>query len=81
MTERTERRQNPPLTPAQIEQIIEDIGEQIAEKAAEKALAKMEEKLYQQVGKHFVSKLLQFTGLVLLSIAYYLNSKGLFKIG
>lgn len=63
-----DRRQHPIIS----EEIIEDI----AERAAEKALERMEIKLYQRVGKTFVTRVFQFIGVILISAAYYLNSKG-----
>ncbi len=59
--------------------ISEELIEAIAEKAAEKALEKMENRIYQTVGKTFINKLFQFIGVILVSVAIYLNHKGILK--
>lgn len=57
----------------------EDIIEEIAERAADKAVEKMENKLYIQVGKTFIDKAFKFIGILILGLAFYLDSKGLLK--
>lgn len=73
--------------------IDEEVIEMIAEKAAEKAMANMEGRLVakvvegvearflQRVGKTFVDKLLYLVGALIVSLAYFLNSKGFFHLG
>lgn len=85
MIEQEERRRSPTqLTQEQlthiVEAVVEKIGEEIAEKAADKALEKMESKIYQQVGKTFITRFTQLVGAIILGLAIWLNSKGLFKI-
>lgn len=53
--------------------ISEDLLEEIAERAAEKAILKMETKIYTEVGRTFVSKLLKMIGLAIVALAIYLN--------
>ncbi len=60
-------------------QLSEEQLEEIAERAAEKAIIKMETKLYTEVGRTFVSKLLKMVGLGIVALALYLN-KDLVKI-
>ena len=72
MEQKQERRRLPILSE-------EDI-EEIAEKASDKALAKMEKKMYETVGKTFVSKLFQMIGVVTMGLALFLYNKGYMKL-
>jgi len=94
MTEETgfhfDRRRHERRVPPMID---EEVIEMIAEKAAEKAMANMEGRLVakvvegvearflQRVGKTFVDKLLYLVGALIVSLAYFLNSKGFFHLG
>jgi hypothetical protein len=60
--------------------IPEEVIEEIAERAAERAITKMESRIYQTVGKTFITKIFQITGIILISIAVYLNQKGIIKL-
>lgn len=56
--------------------ISEEIIEEIAEKAADKAIQKMENKIYQSVGKTFITRIFQFIGMIIVGLGVYLNNKG-----
>lgn len=53
--------------------------EMLAEKAAEKAVEKMTAMVYQEVGKGIISKVLWLVGVVTVSLALWLHSKGFFQ--
>lgn len=56
--------------------ISEEVIEEIAEKAANKAIEKMESKIYQSIGKTFITRIFQFVGATIVGLGVYLNSKG-----
>jgi hypothetical protein len=60
--------------------LSEDILEDIAERAAEKAIIKMENKLYTEVGKTFLSKIAKIVGMALVALAFYITKGDLTKL-
>ena len=66
-----EQKSGSPLTEEQIEQI--------AERAATKAIAKLETHLYTSVGKGVLNKLAYVLGVIVISVYFYLQSKGIIK--
>lgn len=60
--------------------LSEDILEDIAERAAEKAIIKMENKLYTEVGKTFLSKMAKVVGMALIVLTFYLTKGDLTKL-
>lgn len=53
--------------------------ESLAEKAAEKAVEKMTSMVYKEVGKGVINKILYLIGIVAVSLALWLHSKGFFQ--
>lgn len=68
-----ERRQTVTLSSEQVTDI--------ATEAAKIAVQMMQAELYQQVGKTFVSKSLQLLGIIVVGIAVWMQSKGMFTNG
>lgn len=62
--------------PAISEAMIDDI----AERAAEKAVQKMTSTMYQEVGKGIVKRALWLTGVVVISLGYWLAERGHLKL-
>lgn len=60
--------------------ISEEDLEEIAEKASDKALEKMEKRMYERIGRTFISKFFQVIGALIIPIALYLYSKGFIKV-
>ena len=50
--------------------------DKLAEKAAEKAVEKMTNSIYKEVGKSVISKILWLVGVIAVSLALWLHSKG-----
>jgi hypothetical protein len=71
-----ERRRNSMISEELIEIIAERAAEKAADKAADKAIEKMENKIYQSIGKTFITRIFQFVGAVIVGLGVYLNSKG-----
>jgi hypothetical protein len=67
-----EERRNITLTHEQLNEI--------AEMAADKAVEKITGRVYQEIGKTFVNKMIWIIGAILTGAAFYLNSKGIFKV-
>ena len=61
------------------EPLTEEQIEEIAERAATKAISKLETHLYTTVGKSVLNKLAYLVGVIVLSVYFYLQSKGLTK--
>lgn len=53
--------------------------ELIAERAAKKAVEKMTSQVYQEIGRGLVSKFTYLIGVVVVGLAFWLNSKGFLK--
>lgn len=60
--------------------ISEEDLEEIAERASDKALEKMEKRMYERIGRTFMSKFFQAVGAMLIPLALFLYSKGFIKI-
>lgn len=60
-------------------QLTDEQVEKIAEKAAEKAVAKLTDRVYQEVGKGVVQKLLWIVGAVCVGLYLWLHSKGVVR--
>lgn len=61
------------------EHLTEEQIENIAERAATKAVAKIEVHLYTTVGKSVLNKLAYIVGVIVVSVYFYLQSKGFIK--
>lgn len=66
------------MTPEQIKQ-LEDLIETISERAATKAIAKLETHLYVTVGRSVLNKLAYVAGIIVISVYFYLQSRGWLK--
>ena len=60
--------------------VSEELLEQIAEKAAEKAIIKMENKLYTEVGKSFITKFTKVVGIVIIGLFLYITKGDITKV-
>jgi len=81
LAERAAERAMEKLEDRLVNKLTSKVAEQVVNKVVDEVVEQVEGRFLQKVGKTFVEKFLYLIGGIIVSIAYWLNSKGLLHFG